>query len=46
MFVLRRNVQLVEPEVCSWFNDYYTVLRVMDLLEVLSNGLKQMWCHR
>jgi len=25
VFVLRRNVQLVEPEVCSWFHDY-TVL--------------------
>ena len=40
VFVLRQNVQLVEPEVCSWFHGY-TVLCVMDLLEVLSNGLKQ-----
>ena len=40
VFVLRRNVQLVEPQVCNWFHGY-TVLCVMDLLEVLSNGLKQ-----
>jgi hypothetical protein len=39
VFVLRRNVQLVEPEVRGPFND--GIIFVMNALKQLSNGFEQ-----
>jgi hypothetical protein len=40
VFVLRRNVQLVQPEVSCWYHDY-SILNVMSLLEESINGSEQ-----